>query len=155
VLCATVTIMAARRRLWDILPSWLQTILNYRLARFALAAIPLSGLGLGVYYIEVSRFDANMYYVRPVNWVALTFIGFVVNWLIFAERQVPKGRSGLKFYLAAGLCSVASNGLFVWLHTNFGLYYLLAQMVAGLIVGLPHYFALSWGVFTRMRIKPV
>lgn len=153
MLSATAVIVAARGWLWGLLPGWLQTLLSYRLVRFALAALPLFALGLAVYYVEVSYFDANMYYVRPVNWVVLTFLGFVVNWYVFQERQAPKASSGLKFYGVAVAASFASNSLFVGLHAGLGLYYLLAQVIAGLIVGLPHYISLDRGVFVS-KTKP-
>ena len=153
MLSATVVLVAARGRLWGLLPHRLQLLLGFRVVRFALAALPLFALGLGVYYVEVSCFDANMYYVRPVNWVVLTFVGFVVNWYVFHERQAPKASSGLKFYAVAGVCAFVSNSLFLGLNAGLGIYYLLAQVIAGLIVGLPHYLSLDRGVFVS-KTKP-
>jgi len=151
MLCATMTIVAVRSRLWDSIPGWLKTVLQCRQVRFAAAGTPLTGLGLGIYYIEVSHLDANKFAVRPINWVALTGLGYLLNWLIWRERRSSKGASGLKFYLAALACSGCSFSLFTWLTLHVGLQYMLAQVITAVAIGLPHYVVTDRLVFTRPK----
>ncbi len=155
MLCATVTLVAARCWLWGVLPGWLQTFLRLRLVKYTAAAIPLTVVGLLIYWIEVSVFDANKLAVRPFNWVLTTSIGFAINWAIWRERRSPKYSSGVKFYAVAVLCSVCSFSLFALLSFDLGLQYLLAQVVAGVAVGLPHYLVNNRMVFRQMKAAPV
>ncbi|MBI2592235.1 hypothetical protein HYW36_02040 [Candidatus Saccharibacteria bacterium] len=131
---------------------WLRSLFCSHLKRlllFAAAGVPLTAIGLGLYYVEVSHLDANKFAVRPVNWVVLTGLGFMLNWLIWRERRSPKCLSGVKFYLVAVVCSGLSFSLFVLLTLTADLQYLLAQVVTGATVGLPHYIINDKGVFIR------
>jgi putative flippase GtrA len=153
MLCATVTFVAIRSQLWGMTPSRLQTFLRYRVVKFALSGAVLLGIGLGIYTLEVSVIGWDKLYVRPANWVLMTFIGYIANWLIFHEREAPKALSGVKFYAVAVLCSAASNSLFFWLNYRLGIYYLLAQLIAAPAVGVPHFVVLDRRVFTRAKSK--
>jgi putative flippase GtrA len=118
-----------------------------RLLLFAAAGLLTTALGLGLYYVEVSLLDINKYAVRPVNWPLMTLISFLVNLLIFGSRRVSKKRSGIRWFIVAVGCSGCSFSVFTLLNASAGVQYLLAQVITGAIVGIPHYAVTHLKVF--------
>jgi putative flippase GtrA len=151
MLCATMTFVVIRSRLWDMLPSWLQSFLRFRLVKFFIAGLPITCLGLGLYAIEVSGFGADKLQMRPINWVVLTGIGYTLNRLVWGERNTPKCSSGIKFYAVALACSAFSFSLYSWLTLHYDTQYLIAQLLTAATIGGPHYAINNLFVFRRSK----
>lgn len=124
-----------------------------RLMLFALAGTLTSGIGLGLYVIEVSRLDQNKLAMRPVNWLPVTLIGFGLNLLIFRERKVPRRRSGKRWAIVALVATACSNGLFATLNFGLDVHYIEAQAITTVVVGAIHYVLTHRKVFAEESVQ--
>ena len=133
---------------------WLRILRRNRYGRWALftiAGTTTTGIGVGLYYAEVSGLDLNKFVMRPVNWPLMTLIGFGVNWLIFRERKPGKTASGLKWCFVALVFAGGSNLLYAALTVQYDIQYIQAQLITAASMGLPHYVIVNMGVFKRKR----
>lgn len=147
-----------RSHVWNLIPHWLQALLQehfWRWTKYTLAAGLLFGLGSVLLYVEVHHLDLNRLHAHWWNTPIMIPLGFALNWYIWRERKTPWASGITRYALVTAVTITCSQSLYTLLAGAFNVQYLQASTMAALAVGIPHYIANNLAVFRRGEIKKV
>lgn len=99
-------LVAARNRLWDLVPNCVKIVLRKHFKRVMLSilvAIPLIVFGTWLLHFEVAQHDIHKQVAPVINWPLITGLAFLSNlWLPWKDR-VPKKWLALKRWVVLSL----------------------------------------------------
>jgi putative flippase GtrA len=127
----------------------LPKIVRYIISGGTAAVTNLLLLFLLVQFLQIHYLIASMLAFLCAFGVSFTLQKF---WT-FNNRETARAHTQLALYLAITLANLGVNTLLMYVFvTELGLWYLLAQIIAGALVALYSYFVYQKFVFTSMLV---
>ncbi|MFA5744859.1 MAG: GtrA family protein [Candidatus Paceibacterota bacterium] len=123
-----------------------------KIVRYIISGGTATLTNIGLLFVFVQFLQMHYLVASTIAFILSFLVSFTLQkFWTFNNREAARTHIQLAFYLTITLCNLALNTLLVYVMVSkLGLWYLLAQIIAGALIAIESYFSYKSFVFTSM-----